>query len=54
VRLPERTLTGTFRDLDETGALLLDTAAGPERVTAGDVFFPDADAGESDAGRADA
>jgi BirA family biotin operon repressor/biotin-[acetyl-CoA-carboxylase] ligase len=49
VRLPERTVTGTFRDLDDSGALLLDTPAGAERITAGDVFFPDADARQADA-----
>jgi BirA family biotin operon repressor/biotin-[acetyl-CoA-carboxylase] ligase len=40
VRLPESTRHGTFRDLDETGALLLDTGTGPpERIHVGDVFF---------------
>lgn len=40
VRLPNETLTGIFRDLDETGALVLEPANGEPRViTAGDVFF---------------
>jgi BirA family biotin operon repressor/biotin-[acetyl-CoA-carboxylase] ligase len=40
VRLANETLTGTFKDLDETGALILETADGPRTVTAGDVYFP--------------
>jgi hypothetical protein len=28
-----------FRDIDDAGALLLDTPEGPRRVTAGDVHF---------------
>ncbi|RMD62941.1 MAG: biotin--[acetyl-CoA-carboxylase] ligase [Alphaproteobacteria bacterium] len=41
VRLAHETLTGTFRDLDETGALVLDLPGGSRRIiTAGDVFFP--------------
>ncbi len=40
VRLPNETLSGTFADLDETGALLLDVpGAGQRRITAGDVYF---------------
>ncbi len=43
VRLPNETLTGTFCDLDESGALLLETKDGTRRkITAGDVFFPEA------------
>jgi BirA family biotin operon repressor/biotin-[acetyl-CoA-carboxylase] ligase len=42
VRLPSGPLAGRFRDLDATGALLLDTAQGVERVAVGDVFFPEA------------
>jgi BirA family biotin operon repressor/biotin-[acetyl-CoA-carboxylase] ligase len=49
VRLPERSITGTFRDLDEAGALLLDTPTGVERITAGDVFFPDVETRDADA-----
>lgn len=30
---------GTFRGLDETGALILETAAGPMSIAAADVFF---------------
>jgi len=40
VRLANETLTGTFKDLDETGALILETPSGPRTITAGDVFFP--------------
>ena len=42
VRLSDRTLTGTFVDLDSDGVLLLDTGDGgaPVRIAAGDVFFP--------------
>ena len=43
VRLANETLTGTFKDLDENGALVLETAGGGLRtVTAGDVYFPQA------------
>jgi len=40
VRLPNETLTGTFADLDASGALLLDTANGRRTITAGDVHLP--------------
>lgn len=39
VRLNDVTYSGTFRDLDADGALLLDQDTGIRRVTAGDVFF---------------
>ncbi len=40
VRLERRSLDGTFRELDEDGALLLETGAGETlRITAGDVFL---------------
>ncbi|RFB81500.1 biotin--[acetyl-CoA-carboxylase] ligase [Methylovirgula sp. 4M-Z18] len=39
VKLGEREITGTFRTIDETGCLLLDTSAGPAIVEAGDVFL---------------
>ncbi len=44
VRLADRTLTGTFADLDSDGVLLLDRddGAGRQRIAAGDVFFPSA------------
>ena len=43
VRLDRETLTGTFEDLDEGGALVLQTSTGEKRqITAGDVYFPDA------------
>ncbi|MGF1561633.1 MAG: biotin--[acetyl-CoA-carboxylase] ligase [Geminicoccaceae bacterium] len=42
-RLGERRVSGAFRDLDPSGALLLETAPGRvEAITAGEVFFPDA------------
>jgi BirA family biotin operon repressor/biotin-[acetyl-CoA-carboxylase] ligase len=41
VRLPNETLTGTFKELDGTGALVLALPDGTSRkVTAGDVHFP--------------
>lgn len=40
VRLPREELTGTFVDLDDDGALLVELADGTRRrVSAGDVFF---------------
>ena len=39
VRLPKETWQGIFRDIDETGALVLETLSGVRTVTAGDVFF---------------
>ncbi len=47
VRSSSRTVMGTFRSLDPTGRLLVETAAGCVAVDAGDVFlhgaFPDDD-----------
>ena len=40
VRLANETLSGIFKDLDETGALILETSDGPRTITAGDVYFP--------------
>ncbi len=42
VRLADRTISGVFVDLDSDGVLLLDPDdGGPrQRITAGDVFFP--------------
>lgn len=40
VRLDNETVKGIFTDLDEDGALVLKTADGERRITAGDVFFP--------------
>ena len=37
VKVDEREVTGTAEDLDETGALLVRTAAGVERIVSGDV-----------------
>ncbi len=39
VRLPKKTLKGTFKDIDEDGALLLAAGKREIRITAGDVFF---------------
>ncbi len=40
VRLPRETLKGTFKDLDERGALVLELAGGETRlISAGDVYF---------------
>lgn len=41
VRLDGEALSGTFSDVDEHGTLILDTAAGPRYIAAGDVHFPD-------------
>jgi BirA family biotin operon repressor/biotin-[acetyl-CoA-carboxylase] ligase len=38
-RLPDRTLTGIFEDVDAEGALVLRTPAGPQRITAADIHF---------------
>lgn len=40
VRAGNATLCGTFAGLDPEGAMLLESARGRRRVTAGDVFFP--------------
>ena len=40
VHLDKETVRGVFTDLDEGGALVLKTADGERRITAGDVFFP--------------
>lgn len=42
VRLPKETFTGIFNEIDENGALVLGTPSGIRRVSAGDVFFPEA------------
>jgi BirA family biotin operon repressor/biotin-[acetyl-CoA-carboxylase] ligase len=42
VRLGSEEFSGVFRDLDETGALIVDTPEGPRVVAAGDVFLPTA------------
>lgn len=41
-RLPGATFTGIFTDVDDDGHLLLKTATGTRRITAGDVFFGEA------------
>jgi BirA family biotin operon repressor/biotin-[acetyl-CoA-carboxylase] ligase len=38
VRLPKERLSGRFVDLDRDGVLLLETAQGPRRVAAGEIF----------------
>jgi BirA family transcriptional regulator, biotin operon repressor / biotin---[acetyl-CoA-carboxylase] ligase len=41
VRLPREEFTGTFRDLDDNGSLLVEQADGTLRtITAGEVFLP--------------
>lgn len=40
VRLQDQSFSGIFREIDDTGALVLETASGIRTVTAGDVFFP--------------
>lgn len=40
VRLPQETLTGVFKELDEDGALILGQPGGDRRITAGEIFFP--------------
>ena len=40
VRLAREEISGVLKDLDETGALILDQAEGERRVTAGEVYFP--------------
>jgi BirA family biotin operon repressor/biotin-[acetyl-CoA-carboxylase] ligase len=40
-RLPDRTLTGIFEDVDAEGALVLRTPAGPQRIAAADIHFPE-------------
>jgi BirA family biotin operon repressor/biotin-[acetyl-CoA-carboxylase] ligase len=39
VRLPNETIAGTFDGIDETGALILRSAAGTRTIAAGEVFF---------------
>lgn len=39
VRLPNETVGGIFRGLDDTGAMLLETPAGTRTIAAGEVFF---------------
>lgn len=43
VRLPHETVSGIFADLDVDGALMIETAAGPRRIHAGDVILPRAE-----------
>jgi BirA family transcriptional regulator, biotin operon repressor / biotin---[acetyl-CoA-carboxylase] ligase len=38
VRLPRETFEGRFVDLDADGVLLVETAAGPRRISAGEIF----------------
>ncbi|MBY8975339.1 biotin--[acetyl-CoA-carboxylase] ligase [Rhodobacteraceae bacterium NNCM2] len=40
-RLPARSVTGIFEDVDAAGALVLRTPTGPERIAAADVYFPE-------------
>ncbi len=41
VHLPNQTLGGIFEDVDAEGALVLRTPAGPQRITAADIHFPE-------------
>jgi len=38
-RLPNEEITGTFRDVDSDGNLVLETAQGPRRIAAAQIFF---------------
>ncbi len=38
-RLPNEDITGTFRDVDDTGNLVLETPKGPRRIAAADIYF---------------
>ncbi|MGH7125885.1 MAG: biotin--[acetyl-CoA-carboxylase] ligase [Stellaceae bacterium] len=38
VRLPRESFSGRFVDLDHDGVLLVETAAGPRRIAAGEIF----------------
>lgn len=38
-RLPLEEITGTFRTIDETGNLILETAKGPRAIAAADIYF---------------
>ena len=38
-RLPSETLTGTFRDIDDTGNLILETQAARRTIAAAEIFF---------------
>lgn len=40
-RTPRESVTGRFADMDATGTLILNTAAGVRRIAAADVFFPE-------------
>lgn len=45
VRLPNEKITGLFKDLDETGALLLEVDGVTRTISAGEVFFSPASDG---------
>lgn len=38
-RLPNEEISGTFRTIDETGNLILETAKGPRAIAAADIYF---------------
>ena len=40
VKLENTTLKGIFKDLDQHGALVLDRNGNVQRITAGEVYFP--------------
>ncbi|MCI4661875.1 MAG: biotin--[acetyl-CoA-carboxylase] ligase [Neomegalonema sp.] len=39
-RLPREIIRGVFKEVDASGALVLDTTAGTRQIAAADVFFP--------------
>ena len=41
VKLENNTLKGVFKDLDQHGALVLDRNGTEQRITAGEIYFPD-------------
>jgi len=40
IKIGSEVVSGLFRDLDETGALIIETNNGPHRVSVGDVYVP--------------
>ena len=40
-RLPDRTVSGIFQDVDDDGALVLGTTEGVQRIAAADIHFPE-------------
>lgn len=46
-RLPNETVSGQFKDIDESGALVLHSEGGNRIISAGDVYFGSAEAGRN-------